>query len=121
MNVEILKYRGLATVFRTLGDPICLQILQVLRASAQAAEPNTSRGHRPPGALSVSEVSQRTRSKTSRHLQKLRSAGLVQSKRSGHAILCWVDPRSLAPLEDFFKEEWIEDSGTTLASPSPGC
>lgn len=110
MNMGESKYQCLATLFRTLGDPACLQVLQELRRSAQEAESENPWEDRPPGSLSVSEVSRRTQlplSTTSGRLKALRSAGLIRTRRSGHAILCWINPEPLAILEGFFKEEAV--------------
>jgi ArsR family transcriptional regulator len=86
-DVEREQAVRLAEVARALGDPIRLQLIDVLRKHA--------------GKVCVCElvplfaVSQPT---LSHHLKKLRDAGLVDSERRGLWAYYYVVPGALAPL-----------------------
>ena len=83
----------LARIAKALGDPIRLQLVDVLRKHA--------------GKVCVCElvplfdISQPT---LSHHLKKLRDAGLVDSERRGLWAYYYVRPEALAPLA-----AWIGD------------
>jgi ArsR family transcriptional regulator len=84
----------LAEVAKALGDPIRLQLIDVLRRHA--------------GKVCVCElvalfdVGQPT---LSHHLKRLRDAGLVDSERRGLWAYYYVKPESLAPLAGWLASE----------------
>ena len=86
-DVEREHAIGLAEVAKALGDPIRLQLIDVLRKHA--------------GKVCVCElvplfdVGQPT---LSHHLKKLRDAGLVDSERQGLWAYYYVKPGALDPL-----------------------
>jgi ArsR family transcriptional regulator, arsenate/arsenite/antimonite-responsive transcriptional repressor len=86
-DVERAEASRLAAVAKALGDPIRLQLVDVLRKHA--------------GKVCVCElvplfdISQPT---LSHHLKKLRDAGLVDSERRGLWAYYYVQPGALEPL-----------------------
>jgi ArsR family transcriptional regulator len=86
-DVEREQAIRLAEVAKALGDPIRLQLIDVLRKHA--------------GKVCVCElvplfdIGQPT---LSHHLKKLRDAGLVDSERQGLWAYYYVNPEALAPL-----------------------
>ena len=81
------KARDLAPAFKALGDPVRLQLVDVLRKHA--------------GKVCVCElvplfdISQPT---LSHHLKKLRQAGIVDSERRGLWAYYYVNPEALEEL-----------------------
>src|SRR4026207_1966512 len=86
-DVERAEAVRIAAVAKALGDPIRLQLVDVLRKHA--------------GKVCVCElvplfdVSQPT---LSHHLKKLREAGIVDSERRGLWAYYYVKPEALTPL-----------------------
>ncbi len=92
MNIEVL-----ARIFKCLGDPTRLAIYEHLR-------------HQPEGS-SVTEVAEAvipegdSTSKVSFHLKELRSAGLIDMKRSGKRMICTASPTASEMAVDFFTKD----------------
>jgi DNA-binding transcriptional ArsR family regulator len=42
------------------------------------------------------------KSTLSHHLKELRRVGLIRTERRGQKIACWVDPKIIETLKDFF-------------------
>ena len=86
-DVERLEAERMARVAKALGDPIRLQLVDVLRKHA--------------GKVCVCElvplfdISQPT---LSHHLKKLREAGIVDSERRGLWAYYYVDPAAVEEL-----------------------
>ncbi len=77
-----------AELFRALGNPVRIRILEVLRAA---------------GSLTVGEIQQRVgaeQSNISQHLTVLRSRGLVQTRRDGTSIWYSVSNPEIFELLD---------------------
>jgi ArsR family transcriptional regulator len=77
-----------ADLFRTLGNPVRIRILEVLRAA---------------GSLTVGEIQQRVgaeQSNVSQHLTILRARGLVETRREGTSIWYRVSQPALFELLD---------------------
>lgn len=77
-----------AELFRTLGNPVRIRILEVLRAA---------------GSLTVGEIQQRVgaeQSNVSQHLTILRTRGLVETRREGTSIWYRVSQPALFDLLD---------------------
>ena len=91
-DVERAEAARMATVAKALGDPIRLQLVNVLRQHA--------------GKVCVCElvplfdISQPT---LSHHLKKLREAGIVNSERQGLWAYYYVNPGALAELSAWLK------------------
>ncbi len=91
-DVERAEAARMATVAKALGDPIRLQLVDVLRKHA--------------GKVCVCElvplfdISQPT---LSHHLKKLREAGIVDSERQGLWAYYYVNPGALAELSAWLK------------------
>ncbi|MGH9488746.1 MAG: metalloregulator ArsR/SmtB family transcription factor [Terriglobales bacterium] len=80
-----------STVFRAIADPTRREILNLLRGRE----------------LTVGEIAAHfrcTRPAVSRHLRRLRAAGLVRCRRQGAARVCRLDPDPLRVVED-----WLHD------------
>jgi ArsR family transcriptional regulator len=92
-DVERREAQRMATVAKALGDPIRLQLVDVLRKHA--------------GKVCVCElvplfdVSQPT---LSHHLKRLRDAGIVDSERQGLWAYYYVRPQALKELT-----RWLDD------------
>jgi ArsR family transcriptional regulator, arsenate/arsenite/antimonite-responsive transcriptional repressor len=86
-DIERLEAERMAAVAKALGDPVRLQLVDVLRKHA--------------GKVCVCElvplfeIGQAT---LSHHLKKLRDAGIVDSERRGLWAYYYVKPEALAPL-----------------------
>ena len=91
-DVEREEAARMAIVAKALGDPIRLQLVDVLRKHA--------------GKVCVCElvplfdISQPT---LSHHLKKLRQAGIVDSERQGLWAYYYVKPAALDELSDWLK------------------
>ncbi len=94
-DVDVEQAQRIAVLAKALGDPIRVQLLDVLRKAA--------------GQVCVCElvplfdVSQPT---VSHHLKVLRDAGLVGSEKRGLWVYYYVAPGGLAALRD-----WLGESG----------
>ena len=96
------EFQRLSRVFKALSNPNRLRIFMRL---ASCCAPGTvcedpSDMCRYVGEL-VDELSVSAPT-VSHHLKELRDAGLIQSRRSGQNIQCWVDPEVLRALSEFF-------------------
>jgi ArsR family transcriptional regulator, arsenate/arsenite/antimonite-responsive transcriptional repressor len=95
-DVERAEAVRMAEVAKALGDPVRIQLVDVLRKHA--------------GKVCVCElvplfdIGQST---LSHHLKKLREAGLVDSERRGLWAYYYVRPEPLAPLA-----AWLATEGT---------
>ncbi len=81
---------ALAAAFKAIGNPVRLQILDILRRQA--------------GQVCVCDIESRfnlSQPTISHHLRALRKAGLVDSEQRGTWIYYFVREESLAPLRAF--------------------
>jgi len=111
MNAEPSE-QVLALMFKALGDPTRLGIIQMLRCCStpgRGVEVHDETGDcRPSGSLSVGEVCCRiggSMSTISHHLKELRLAGLIQMEKRGRWIYCSVNPEAMATIRRFVEEE----------------
>jgi ArsR family transcriptional regulator len=108
MVVELLdqpdRAKGLARVFKALGDENRLAIFQLLRercaGGCEVSEDGADR--------TVSEIAKEfdlALSTVSHHLKELRNAGLVVCEKHGKRVYCQVNATLLEDLEAFMREE----------------
>lgn len=87
---EVGDVERLAVVFRALGNPERLTVLAAVAASEQG--------------LSISEVCAMTglpRLAATRHLKRLRLAGIVASRWERPSHIHWLDERAVEQVEDW--------------------
>jgi ArsR family transcriptional regulator len=107
MVVETLdrpdRAKGLARVFKALGDENRLAIFQLLRercaGGCEVSEDGADR--------TVSEIAKEfdlALSTVSHHLKELRNAGLVICEKHGKQVYCQVNAALLEDLEAFMRE-----------------
>ena len=101
-NNKTEKTEQLADVFKALSNPNRLKIFQRLASCCK------------PGTVSIVEASDTAcvgdlgrelgivPSTVSHHVKELRRAGLIQTRRRGQKIECWIDPRVVDQLKRFF-------------------
>lgn len=92
LDVEREHVMGLAEVVKALGDPIRLQLVDVLRGHAGKVCVC--------GLVPLFQVSQPT---LSHHLKKLRDAGVVDFERRGLCVYYYITPAALDRLADWLR------------------
>jgi len=89
-------------MFRALSNPHRLALFQRLTT---CCVPGTSCNAEEAIRYSVGELGEGLTiapSTLSHHLKELNRAGLIQMKRCGKQVECWVEPATLQQLADFF-------------------
>lgn len=89
-------------MFKALGNPHRLAIFQQL---TQCCAPGTVCSLEDALGITVGEIGNQldiAPSTVSHHLKALFSAGLIQTRRKGKNIECWIEPILLDELSDFF-------------------
>jgi ArsR family transcriptional regulator len=107
MISEMTEEDVLTAIFKALGDPTRLRILQFLRCCSQEVEIDETGQCRPAGALSVGEVCcqlDQSMSTVSHHLKELRLAGLIRTEKRGRWIYCSVNPQALERIRQFLDD-----------------
>ena len=95
-----------AEMFKALSNPNRLKIFMRLTSCCQpgtVTSINNSTGE--VGCACVGELGQDlgiVASTISHHIKELRQAGLIRMERRGQKMECWIDPKTLAALRDFF-------------------
>lgn len=95
-----------AAMFKALSNPNRLKIFMRLTSCCQpgtVTSINNSTGE--VGCACVGELGQDlgiVASTISHHIKELRQAGLIRMERRGQKMECWIDPKTLAALRDFF-------------------
>ncbi|MEB8431096.1 metalloregulator ArsR/SmtB family transcription factor [Cocleimonas sp. KMM 6892] len=92
-----------AEMFKALGNPHRLAIFQRL---STCCVPGTICSVEDAIRFTVGELGEDLEiapSTVSHHLKELLRAGLIQSRRNGKNIECWIEPQLLDQLSDFFK------------------
>lgn len=90
---------GVEAIFAAVADPTRRVLLERLRAT---------------GPLSITDLSAdlpMTRQAVTKHLEVLRSSGLIRAHRSGRERLHEIDPRPLRAIDDWLRpyaEAWDE-------------
>ncbi|MBL0716402.1 MAG: winged helix-turn-helix transcriptional regulator [Desulfosarcina sp.] len=91
-----------ADVFKALSNPNRLKIFQRL---ASCCKPGTVSIIDACETACVGELGREldiVPSTVSHHIKELRQAGLIQTRRRGQKIQCWVDPGIVDQLKRFF-------------------
>ena len=92
----------LSDVFKALGNPSRLKIFLRLASWCRAGTILDGKPRNYVGELgSDLDVAPST---LSHHLKELQRANLIQMRRSGQNIECWVTPETLDGLADFFNK-----------------
>jgi ArsR family transcriptional regulator len=100
-------------MFRALGDPTRLQILEYLGSCCCSVAVEEEPGSQPSGAPTVGDVcccvtgSVKVTSTMSFHLKELRNAGLITMERRGKNMICQVKREVLASLGAYFIDPTI--------------
>jgi ArsR family transcriptional regulator len=100
-----------AAMFKALGEPTRLRIVQFLRGCCCPVAVDEETGDvRPVIGPTVGDVCchitgrERITSTISEHLKDLRVAGVILMERRGKTVICAVNPAALATLGAFFAE-----------------
>ena len=91
-----------AEMFKALGNPHRLAIFQQL---TQCCVPGTVCSMEDALGITVGEIGNQldiAPSTVSHHLKELFRAGLIQTRRKGKNIECWIELTLLEELSDFF-------------------
>ena len=91
-----------AEMFKALGNPHRLAIFQRLTT---CCVPGTVCAVDDAIRFTVGEIGEELEiapSTVSHHLKELHRAGLIQSRRNGKNIECWIEPELLEQLSGFF-------------------
>lgn len=91
-------------MFKALGNPHRLAIFQQL---TQCCAPGTVCSVEDALGITVGDIGKQldiAPSTVSHHLKELFRAGLIQTRRKGKHIECWIEPTLLDELSDFFAQ-----------------
>jgi ArsR family transcriptional regulator len=100
-NIDNTSLERFAEVFKALSNPNRLKIFQHLATCCR------------PGTISVMDACETAcvgelgreldivPSTVSHHIKALRQAGLIQTRRRGQKIECWIDPGVIEQLKGF--------------------
>ena len=107
MSNSSIDAEQLAEMFKALGNPHRLAMFQRLsRCCAPGTVCDVDIATRHSTAThSVSELGEDmdiAPSTLSHHIKELNRAGLIQMRRDGKSVKCWVDATTLKVLTDFF-------------------
>ena len=98
-NIQLQDY---ASIFKALSNPNRLEIfLQLSRCCA----PGTVCSGADIDVRCVGDLGTDLNvaaSTLSHHIKELNRAGLINMRRSGQNVECWIDPETLQMLSDFF-------------------
>lgn len=97
---------NLSYIFKALGNPSRLKIFLRLASCCRPGSISKPRPLNYVGELG-SDLGLAP-STLSHHLKELQSANLIQTRRSGQNIECWVTPETLDGLADFFEKAGYE-------------
>lgn len=93
-----------ADIFKALSNPHRLKIFMSLANCAVSAQGADNTGDEDQICTCVGEIGQNLNiapSTISHHLKELHGVGLINMKRRGQAIDCWVDPRTIDAIIGF--------------------
>lgn len=104
-SIEIKKR---AEMFKALGNPHRLAIFQQLTS---CCAPGTVCNINDDMFFTVGQIGEEldiAPSTISHHLKELLRAGLIQTRRNGKTIECWIEPDTLEQLSGFFALDNIQ-------------
>lgn len=104
-------------MFKALSNPHRLAVFQRL---ASCCAPGTACALDDAPCLSVGQLGDGldiAASTLSHHMKTLSQAGLVQTRRQGKQVLCWIEAQTLQDLATFF----AQPLSPALPSPKPAC
>lgn len=98
-----MEQREVATMFKALGDPTRLRILEFLRGCCCAVSIDQQGGVRPTAGEVCCSVtgSEKINSTISFHLKELRNAGLIHMEKQGKNMVCSVNQEAMRRLSEF--------------------
>jgi ArsR family transcriptional regulator len=96
-----------AEMFKALSNPNRLKIfMQLISCCQPETRSSTNPNNELEGCACVGELGQDlgiVASTISHHIKELRYAGLIRMERRGQKVECWIDPKTLTALQEFFK------------------
>ena len=101
-NNRIKQVDQFADIFKALANPNRLKIFIRL---ATCCTPGTVGIFSDHDSACVGQLGQEldiVKSTVSHHIKELRRVGLIQTRRKGQKIECWVDPELLKAVKEFF-------------------
>ncbi len=103
-NYEQQTYRH-ADMFKALSNPHRLALFQRLSQCCTGPACCSPDEFQRQCVTDLGEGMEIAPSTLSHHLKELRRAGLVEMRRRGKHVECWVDPQVLADLAGFFNPD----------------
>jgi ArsR family transcriptional regulator len=101
-NYKTIDPEEFSEIFKALSNPNRLKIFTRL---ASCCIPGTVSVLDSDDTACVGELGGEldiAKSTVSHHIKELRRVGLIRTRRDGQKILCWVDPKLVNILSDFF-------------------
>lgn len=114
MSNYSIELQERADMFKALGNPHRLAIFQRL---TNCCVPGTVCEINEAMYFTVGEIGEEldlAPSTISHHLKELFRAGLIETRRNGKTIECWIEPKVLQKLASFFELVGIETDAETL-------
>jgi ArsR family transcriptional regulator len=111
-NVHMDSTIHLSQLFKALGDPTRLRIVECLACCSLDA-PIGSDGEIRPTAGQICCMltgDGAVTSTLSHHLKELRNAGIIRMERQGRRMLCSLDPQATGAIQAFLQRISIESS-----------
>ena len=103
-NYRKLNTQQLATMFKALSNPHRLAIFMRLTCCDRQETASNTEDQVCECVGVIGKDLDIAPSTVSHHLKELHRAGLIEMKRRGQNVECWVDPDILDSLADFFKQ-----------------
>ena len=101
-NYKKDKSEQLAHVFKALSNPNRLKIFQRLASCCKPGTVSVVEAHDTACVGDLGRELGIVPSTVSHHVKELRQAGLIQTRRRGQKIECWIDPGVVEQLKKFF-------------------
>ncbi len=107
MSITLERGLNVMRMFRALGDPIRLQIFEILRSCASPVSVDECGQAFPIDGPTAGEVccqitgSDRINSTVSHHLKELRLAGLINVERRGKHMICSINQPAIEAMSEY--------------------